>query len=143
MLKGFKDFLLRGNIVDLATAVVVGTAFAALVKAFGDTFVTPLLNAIPHGQVGSGLSFSLRHATPELRESTRVDLGILLNAVVVFVITAAVVYFVFIVPMNRLAERRKHGAEPEPKAPSEEVLLLQEIRDLLRDQARPASIRRD
>jgi large conductance mechanosensitive channel len=139
VLKGFKDSLLRGNIVDLATAVVVGTAFAALVKAFGDPFITPLLNAIPHGQVGGGLSFSLRHATPALRESTRVDVGILLNAVVVFVITAAVVYLVFIVPMNRLAERRKHGAEPEPQAPSEEVLLLQEIRDLLRDRAQPVS----
>ena len=54
MLKGFKNFLLRGNIVDLATAVVAGTAFAALVKAFGDTFITPLLNAIPSARSAAG-----------------------------------------------------------------------------------------
>lgn len=132
MVKGFRDFILRGNIVDLAVAVVVGTAFAAVVKAFGDAVIQPVLNAIPGGKT-QGLGFSLRGG--KRTSATFVDLSGLINAVIVFLITAAVVYFVFVLPMNTLAERRKRGEEPEPAAPTEDVIVLTEIRDLLRAQA--------
>ena len=128
MIKGFKEFILRGNIVDLAIAVVIGTAFAALVAAFGKAVIQPLISAIP-GAKSSGLGFSLRGGT--LEQSTFIDISLLINAIIVFLITAAVVYFVLVVPMNKLAERRKAGIEPEPAAPAEDVLLLTEIRDLL------------
>ncbi len=132
MVKGFKDFILRGNIVDLAVAVVIGTAFAALVKSFGDAFIAPILRSFPGASI-NGLGFSLRGG--RLKSSTFIDISLLLNAAIVFVITAAVVYFLIVVPMNHLAERRKRGEEPEPEAPSEDVILLTEIRDLLRSQA--------
>ncbi|MGN6302596.1 MAG: large conductance mechanosensitive channel protein MscL [Angustibacter sp.] len=128
MLKGFKDFIMRGNIVDLAIAVVIGTAFAALVAAFGKAVIQPLISAIP-GAKSEGLGFSLRHG--DLTKATFIDISSLVNAIIVFLITAAVVYFVLVVPMNKLAERRKAGVEPEPAAPAEDILLLTEIRDLL------------
>ena len=129
MIKGFKDFILRGNVVDLAVAVVIGTAFAALVSKFVGAIITPILNALP-GAKSTGLGFSLRGGV--LTKATYVDISAIINAVVVFLATALVVYLLFVVPMNRLAERRKSGAEPEPEAPTEDVLLLQEIRDLLK-----------
>lgn len=131
MVKGFKDFILRGNIVDLAVAFVIGTAFATVVKAMGDAVIQPLLNALP-GAKTQGLGFSLRGG--KLAGSTLVNLSLLVNAIIVFLVTAAIVYFVLVLPMNRLAERRKRGVEPEPAAPTEDVILLTEIRDLLRAQ---------
>jgi large conductance mechanosensitive channel len=128
MVKGFKDFILRGNIIDLAIAVVIGTAFAAVIAAFGKAVIQPILSAVP-GAKSQGWGFSLRGG--DLAQSTFIDISGLINAIIVFLITAAVVYFVFVVPMNRLAERRKAGIEPEPEAPAEDVLLLTEIRDLL------------
>ena len=119
MLKGFKDFLVRGNVVDLAVAVVVGTAFAKVV----DAFVTVIMDVI--GLFGGQPDFS--SYKPE-----GVAVGAFLTALIGFLIVAAAVYFVVVVPMNRLAERRRAGVEPEPEAPTEEVILLQEIRDALR-----------
>ena len=130
MIKGFKDFILRGNVVELAVAVVIGTAFAAVVKSFTDGIINPLLAAIGGGNPGEGLGFALR---PKNAEKTFVDFGVVIGAVVNFLIVAAVVYFLIIVPMNLLMERRRRGEEPEPSAPPEDVALLQEIRDLLRD----------
>ena len=129
MVKGFKDFVLRGNVIDLAVAVVIGGAFAAVVASFVGKIVTPILNALP-GAKSSGLGFSLRGGAKQT--ATFVDISGILNALVVFVLTALVVYLLFVIPMNKLAERRKSGAEPEPEAPAEDVLLLQEIRDLLK-----------
>ncbi|KQX62839.1 large conductance mechanosensitive channel protein MscL [Angustibacter sp. Root456] len=128
MLKGFKDFITRGNVVDLAIAVVIGTAFAAVIAAFGKAVIQPIIAAFP-GATSQGWGFSLRGG--KLEKSTFIDVSLLINAIIVFLITAAVVYFVFVVPMNRLAARRKAGVEPEPEAPAEDVLLLTEIRDLL------------
>ncbi|MBW3085581.1 Large-conductance mechanosensitive channel [Austwickia sp. TVS 96-490-7B] len=127
MLKGFKDFILRGNVVELAIAVVVGGAFQKVVDSFVTAIITPLLNAMPGAKV-EGWGFQLVAGKP----NTLINFSTIINSVIVFVMTAAVVYFVFVVPMNKLSERRKAGVEPEPKAPSEEVLLLQEIRDALR-----------
>ncbi len=128
MLKGFKDFLLRGNIVDLAVAVVIGTAFVALVTAFTQSFVDPLLAAAGGGAVGEGLGFRLRSDDP----ATFLDLGAFLTAVVGFCITAAVVYFAIVVPMQKVTARLRRPAE-EPVVT--DTALLTEIRDLLAAQS--------
>jgi large conductance mechanosensitive channel len=128
MLKGFKDFLMRGNVVDLAVAVVVGSAFSAVVNTLVSSIIKPLLNAAGNPKTG-GLGFSLRGGA--LEKATFVDVSAIVNAAIVFVLTSAVVYFLIVMPMNHLAERRKRGLEPEVKAPAEDVALLREIRDLL------------
>ena len=128
MIKGFKEFIMKGNIVDLAIAVVIGTAFAAVVSAFVGGIVKPVLAAFPGASV-NGWGFSLRGGA--LAKSTFIDLSAILNAVIVFVLTAAVVYFIFVVPMQRLQAMRAKGIEPEPTAVPEDVLLLREIRDAL------------
>lgn len=122
MIKGFKDFLLRGNVVDLAVAVVVGIAFVGLVGAFGAAFLDPLIGLVLGGGVEGG----------KVTVNGQVfDFGLFVNALIVFVLTLAVVYFAVVVPVQRLMERRKRGAEPEVEATPEDIALLQEIRDLL------------
>lgn len=128
MLQGFKDFILRGNIIELAVAVVVGTAFQKVVDQFVSAIVTPVINAAGNPET-AGLGFSLRSDMPE---QTFINLSQVINALIVFLITAAVVYFVFVLPMNKLAERRNRGKEPEPEPLSEDTVLLREIRDALR-----------
>lgn len=128
MIKGFRDFIMRGNIVDLAIAVVIGTAFTAVVNAFVTAIVKPIIAAFPGASV-NGWGFSLRHG--DLAKNTTIDFSAIINAVIVFLITAAVVYFIFVVPMTRIQERRSRGITPEPEAVSEEILLLREIRDAL------------
>ncbi len=131
MLKGFKDFLLRGNIVDLAVAVVIGTAFAKVVSVIISNIINPLLAAIVSGKTSPGFGPQLRSDNP----NTFMNFGGIINEVIVFTLTAAVIYFIVIVPMNHIMSLRKQGVEPEPAAPSEDVLLLTEIRDLLRGQS--------
>jgi large conductance mechanosensitive channel len=126
LLKGFKEFLLRGNLIDLAVAVVIGTAFFALVTSFTESFVNPML-AAAGGAEEIGLGFTIR----EGNEATFIDVGAFITAIVSFLITAAVVYFFVVLPMKKIQERRARGAEPEPEAASEDILLLREIRDLL------------
>jgi large conductance mechanosensitive channel len=139
LLKGFKQFILRGNVVDLAIAVVIGTAFAAVVSAFVSKIITPVINALP-GANSSGFGFTLRHGSKFVDKKTGanttfVDLSGIINAVVVFLITGLVVYFAFVVPINKLNERRLRGKEAEPEAKADDLLVLEEIRDLLRAQA--------
>lgn len=129
MIKGFKEFILRGNVVDLAIAVVIGTAFAAVISAFTKGIIEPLLAAVGGGNPGDGLGFRLRSKDA----ATLVDLGAIIGAAINFLIAAAVIYFLIVVPMNLLMERRRRGEEPEPAAPAEDIALLTEIRDLLRD----------
>ncbi len=128
MIKGFKDFLLRGNVVDLAVAVVVGVAFAALVAAVGAAMLQPLIGLVLGGGVSGG---------QVVVNGQVFDFGLLINALIVFVITLAVLYFLVVVPVGKLMERRKRGQEPEVVATPEDIALLQEIRDLLREQRRP------
>lgn len=127
MLKGFKDFIMRGNVVELAIAVVIGTAFANVVAAFTEKIINPIVAAAGGGGK-IGLGFQLND-----NPNTFVDLGGVITAIITFLITAAVVYFVFVVPMNKLSERRKRGEEPAPVEPTDTELLT-EIRDLLRAQ---------
>ena len=123
MLRGFKDFITRGNVIELAIGVVIGVAFTNLVTAFTNSFLTPLIRAVGGSP---GVKGGVWHLNGQ-----DLDWAAFLNAVVAFAITAAVVYFLIVLPMNKLAERRKAGEEPPPAAPSEEVVLLTEIRDAL------------
>ncbi len=124
MLTGFKNFILRGNVIELAVAFVVGAAFVAVVKALVDGLITPLIAAI----VGQP---NLDGSMIVTVNNAQFSFGAVLGAIINFVLVAAAVYFLIVAPMNKLAERRKAGIEPEPEAPAEDVLLLQETRDLL------------
>jgi len=129
MLKGFKDFLFRGNIVELAIAVVIGGAFTAVVGSFTDAVIKPILARIG-GIDATGLGFQLG---TDGDPNTFLDLGAVITALITFVITAAVVYFIFVVPMNKITERTKRNMQPPAAAPTDNELLLQ-IRDLLKAQ---------
>lgn len=122
MINGFKDFLLRGNIVDLAVAVVIGTAFTKLVGAFTSSFIAPLLGLIGGGGP-DGMTVTV--------DGQQFTFGDFITACITFVITAAVVYFVIVVPMKKLNEMRARGQEPEPEGVAEDIALLREIRDAL------------
>lgn len=127
MLKGFKEFMLRGNIIDLAIAVVIGTAFTALVTSVVANLINPLIAAVGGDSV-DGLAHRLVRDNPK----SVLDLGAVISAVVTFVLIAAVVYVVLVVPMRRLTVLRARVPVDEPAvAPSEDVVLLREIRDLL------------
>ena len=132
MLKGFKDFILRGNVVDLAVAVVIGAAFATIVTAFTDSIIKPLINAItPASSPGLGVTLIAG------KDSTYVDFAAVITAAINFVIVAAVIYFAIVLPLNVIQERRRRGEETGPAEPTE-VELLAEIRDLLSAQQRPS-----
>jgi large conductance mechanosensitive channel len=125
MLRGFKDFIMRGNVVDLAVGIVIGAAFTALITQFTKSFLEPLIKVF-----GGGTELDDKAGIWTLG-SQEFAWASFLNAVITFLLTAAVLYFLVVYPMNKLAERRKQGEEPPPQAPSEEVKLLTEIRDAL------------
>ena len=131
MLKGFKDFIMRGNVVDLAVAVVIGAAFGAVVTSLVDNIFNPLIAAV-FGQpdLSGVLTFTLRAAEGDT-PATVLSIGAFLGAILNFLIIAGAIYLAVVLPLNALAARRKAGEEPEPAAPAEDVLLLTEIRDLL------------
>ncbi len=104
MLSGFKKFLLRGNVVDLAVAVAIGAAFNALVGAFGNSFIKPLLGVFMGGGVKGG--------TFEVRGQV-FDVGGFINAVITFLITAAVLYFFVVAPLESLMRRLRKAPEPD------------------------------
>jgi large conductance mechanosensitive channel len=122
MLKGFKDFIMRGNVVDLAVGIVIGAAFTAVVNQFTKSFLEPLLKLLGGG--------GMRGGTWRINDVV-FDWAAFINIIITFLLTAAALYFLVVYPMNRLAERRRRGEEPPPAAPSEEVKLLTEIRDAL------------
>ena len=122
MLRGFRDFIMRGNVVDLAVAVVIGAAFGAVVAAFADDFVGGILGAIGGSTDFGDAGFTVN--------GSKIVYGSTLTALIQFVIVAAAIYFIIVVPMQEIAKRR--GATEESPAPSDETLLLTEIRDLLR-----------
>jgi large conductance mechanosensitive channel len=131
VLKGFKDFLMRGNVIELAVAVVIGVAFTALVTAFTENLINPIIAAFGGSNI-NGLGFQLVGGSPK----TVIDVGVVLSAAINFVLIAAVVYFVFVLPFQMLQARRKRGEEPGPAEPTD-VELLAEIRDLLARQQQP------
>lgn len=128
MLKGFRDFLMRGNIIDLAVAVVVGSAFTAVVTAFTNSVIKPVIALAGSNSVQSdGWTVQLGNS-----EATKIHLEVAINAVITFLITAAVVYFLFVLPMQKVQERRKRKYGTKSDLTNAE--LLTDIRDLLRHQ---------
>lgn len=126
MIKGFKDFLMRGNVVELAVAVVMGAAMTALVTSFGDAFLNPLITLVTGGAEVGG-EFTVNGVV--------FPYGVFLNGLLVFFLTALAVYFVIVLPMNKLRERFAPVAEEVDEVHAEaEIEVLQEIRDLLRAQ---------
>jgi large conductance mechanosensitive channel len=123
-MRQFREFLLRGNVVDLAVAVIIGAAFGAVIAALVADIFTPLIAAIGGEPDFSGLTFTINGSVFRY--------GHLLNAVISFLVIAAVVFFLVVKPVAALMERRKAGIEPEPEAVAEDVVLLGEIRDLLK-----------
>jgi large conductance mechanosensitive channel len=126
MLKGFKEFIMRGNVVDLAIAVVIGAAFGAVVKALVADILTPLIAAIFGQPDFSTLKFTIHKST--------FLYGDLINNIITFVAIAAAIYFFVVMPLNVLAERRAAkvaAGEPDPEPKPEDIILLEQIRDLL------------
>ncbi|WP_221585843.1 large conductance mechanosensitive channel protein MscL [Microbacterium sp. G2-8] len=132
MFQGFKEFIMRGNVVELAVAVVIGTAFTAIVTAIVESIVNPLI--------------ALFFSADSLAEALQVEVpaffgdgvstfafGAVIAALVNFLAVAVVVYVALVLPMNKLAERRAAGA-PEEEVPLTQEELLTEIRDLLAQQ---------
>ncbi|HEY2791604.1 MAG TPA: large conductance mechanosensitive channel protein MscL [Micromonosporaceae bacterium] len=121
--KGFKEFITRGNVIDLAVAVVLGGAFAALINQLTKSFLEPLVRVILGGKGAAG-TFTIRNQV--------FDYGAFINAVITFLITAAAIYYLVVLPMNKMIERRnaRLGLPPKDET-SDEVRLLTEIRDAL------------
>jgi large conductance mechanosensitive channel len=117
MLKGFRDFIARGNAIDLAVGVIIGAAFGAIVDSLVKDVLTPVL-----GLLGGQPDFSAWTVGP-------VGIGRFANAVLAFLLKAAGLYVFIVLPFNRFAARPAPPAPPPPPAP--EVALLTEIRDLL------------
>jgi large conductance mechanosensitive channel len=127
MLKGFKEFIMRGNVVDLAVAVVIGAAFGAIVTALVENLINPLIAALfGKADISKVAHFKVNGAD--------FFIGKILQAGLNFLFVAAAVYFFIVLPLNKLAERRRRGQEPEPEttALTTDQELLTEIRDLLR-----------
>jgi large conductance mechanosensitive channel len=146
MLEDFKKFILKGNVVDLSTGVIIGAAFTAIVTAFTKGIVEPIL-ALAGGGPAPKFTIPIMEKVVEVTEKNaagqdvtrmvnkliELDLGIIIGAVISFLITAAVVFFVIIKPMNKLIEltAAQQPAEPPPAEPAD-IQLLTEIRDLLK-----------
>ncbi|MFI8593786.1 large conductance mechanosensitive channel protein MscL [Microbacterium sp. NPDC078428] len=135
MIKGFKEFILRGNVIDLAVAVVIGAAFTAVVNAIVASIINPLVAIFyqpnESGEFGPTI-------TGIYGQDVTFPLGSLISAVISFFAVAIVVYFVFVYPMNRIKARAAARAglteaAEEPKLPTEQEILVQ-IRDLLEKQ---------
>jgi large conductance mechanosensitive channel len=125
MIKGFKEFMMRGNVVELAVAVVMGAAMTALVGSFGEAFLNPLITLVTGGAEVGG-SFSVY--------DVEFPYGVFLNGLLVFFLTALAVYFVVVLPINKFRERFMPVEEVDEVHAANEVQLLTEIRDLLREQ---------
>jgi large conductance mechanosensitive channel len=129
MIKGFKEFITRGNVVDLAVAVVIGAAFTTVVNAFVSGIINPLIAAI------FGKS-SLAHVMTFSINGAEFSIGVVLDALVRFMVIAAAVYFFVVVPLNALAARRaKDEPAPDEAVSPTEIELLTEIRDALQKQS--------
>lgn len=120
MIRGFKEFILRGNVIDLAVAFVAGAAFNSVISAFSQAFINPMVGLL----LGGGLDVGV----VTIRDQV-FDFSLMINALISFVLTMAVLYFVFVVPMNKF--RRLTGEQVKLTPPEEQVKLLREIRDLL------------
>ncbi len=127
MLKGFREFIMKGNVLDLAVAVIIGAAFAQVVNAMVEAVLMPLISAL----VGSPDFDSFAVLTVNGND---IRFGVLLTALVNFLLVAAAVYFAIVLPMNKMIEARNRrlGIDPTQEEADAQVQLLTEIRDALR-----------
>lgn len=125
MLNDFKQFLLRGNVVDLAVGVVIGTAFGSVVSSLVSDLLTPLISAIARVPDFSGLTFTINGSTFKY--------GNFLNVIISFMLVASSIFFFVVKPMNMLVNKMKKEKKPEEVKHPTEIELLQEIRDLLKN----------
>ncbi|MEZ5384502.1 MAG: large conductance mechanosensitive channel protein MscL [Prosthecobacter sp.] len=153
MLNEFKKFILKGNVIDLSTGVIIGAAFTGIVSAFTKGIVEPILalfgggpspkltiplrdDIIEVAKVGADGKPIMENGQPVMetvKKLIELDLGGIIGAVISFLITAAVVFFVIIKPMNKLMSMMKKEEEAAPPpAPAADIVLLTEIRDLLK-----------
>jgi large conductance mechanosensitive channel len=137
MLDEFKKFILKGNVVDLSTGVIIGAAFGGIVTAFTKGIVEPILRLIPGGGENiKGLAWKIGSQFKDDKGNlvdNVIDLNVIVNASINFLITAAVVFFVIIKPLSKLTSMmKKEEAAAPPPAPPADVVLLTEIRDLLK-----------
>jgi large conductance mechanosensitive channel len=119
MLDDFKKFIMRGSVIDLAVGFVVGAAFIALIGSFTRSFVDPIVRAVMGGGIEGG--------TISLFNDERLDVGGFLNSLITFVITLAVLYFVFVLPMNAMRERRAASEDEDPTHDEKVEQLLEQI----------------
>jgi len=134
MIKGFREFILRGNVIDLAVAVVIGAAFTGIVNTLVASFINPLIGLF---FAADSLNEALALPVPTLGGGTvTFAFGTIIGAVINFLAVAVVVYFVFVMPMNRLKERAaaREQLPPEPEPMPSEAEILIQIRDLLQKQ---------
>ncbi|WP_104163091.1 large conductance mechanosensitive channel protein MscL [Cryobacterium sp. N22] len=129
MINGFKEFIMRGNVIELAVAVVIGAAFTGLVNAIVTGIFNPLIAAIFNAD-------TLKNSLTVPLGDAELSFGLVLAALIQFLLVAAVVYFAFVMPLNKLKEnqarRRQAGVPLDPKKnPVTDLDLLTEIRDLL------------
>ena len=130
MFKEFRNFILRGNAIDLAVAVVIGAAFGAVINSLVQDIITPIISII-FGKPGfDDLTITINDAV--------IKYGSFLNALFTLITVGAAVFFFVVKPVNYLMERRKRGEEPPPEAVPEDVVLLGEIRDLLQAGVTPS-----
>ena len=125
MLKGFREFVFRGNVIDLAVAVAVGTAFTALVAAVTKNLVEPIVGWVLHFIGGSGGI----GGTWKLADGYEINFAMLIGALITFFVTLTVLYFIFVVPMNKYRRMAGKG-EVDTRPP--DVKVLEEIRDLIK-----------
>jgi large conductance mechanosensitive channel len=125
MLKGFKEFILRGNVIDLSIAVVVGAAFTGIVTQLTKSFIQPLIQVFGGGGI---------HGGAFLIHGVAFDWAAFINAIFNFVIIAAALYFLIVLPLNRISALRHHEETQVAPVLPEDVQLLREIRDLLKSQ---------
>ncbi len=124
MLKGFKEFITRGNVIELAVGVIIGTAFKDIVDSLVNSVINPLIGMIfGKPDFSNMLIFAFN--------GSELKFGVLLTAVINFLLMAFALYFFLVLPMNALAKRSKKAEDDTPKEVSEEVQLLTEIRDAL------------
>jgi large conductance mechanosensitive channel len=132
MFQGFKEFITRGNVLDLAVAVVIGAAFSGVIDGLVKGFIMPLVGWLVGAPDFSGIAFDVPNWQGK---TTEFPIGLFIQGLIMFVLIAGAIYFFVILPINKLKSLRKTSEEVVEEAAAEEVVLLTEIRDLLRAQS--------
>ena len=135
-LSEFKEFISRGNVIDLAVGIIVGSAFTAIINSLVNDILMPVLGIIFGGINFESLKLVLKEAVEGVSDEVAIHIGSFIQRLIDFVLISAAV-FIMVKLINRLRRKKElpaepEPAEPEPPEPSEEVILLTEIRDLLK-----------